>query len=279
MLDTIKVGLLRLDTRGKPYGYMRIVSKEDENAPVQSYFQIPLHVVFDREGYNSYKELVDKKNPEFKTWVHDVTIKVPPHVDHAQIYPNAGHEWFLGNLRDIAMQSSSFPPFLKEYLEESIQEYIRVKKEIGMGEEIVEDDYDPPPMDKAQTIAASRAIHVYGMLQRSRFDPGRPDRPGEFALPPFIRPKEEKNAKELIEEITDLVSNYVWKNPKVSKYSETEGAGLKIKLSVLFLECFYKEQIRFVKSRLKMDTQRIRIDTQRKSKTPESGSSGPHALF
>jgi hypothetical protein len=258
MLDTIKVGLLRLDTRGLPYGYMRIVPKDDPDGEIQNFLQVPIHVVFDKEGYNTYKEYLQKQNTEFKTWVHTITLKVPPilslqNPEHCQHYPNAGHEWFLGNVRNLAAEFSNFPSSIKSYVEEAIREYTKIKKELAsMPHMVEEDDYEPPPMDQAQTMAASKAIQLYGMLQRSRFDPGL-RKPSEFAIPPFCRGKNDKTAKEVIEDVATIVADYVWKNPKVSKYSETEGAGLKIKLTILFLECFYKEHVRFMKTKLEHD--------------------------
>ena len=251
MLDTIKIGLLRLDTKsGKTHGYMRIVPKNDSEGQVHSYFRIPLHVVFDKEGYNSYKEYRHQENPEYKTWVEDVVINVPPSAENAIHYPNGAYEWLLGNLRDLTLHYPHFPRNLKNYIEESIRDYAIAKKQLSASEDSVEDDYDPPPMNRAQLLAAQRALTIYGMLQRSRFDPGRNSRRGEFLLPPFYRNKADKSAKELIEDLTQVVCDYVWKNPKVSKYSETEGFSLKIKLSLLFMACIFKEQILFMKSKL-----------------------------
>lgn len=253
MLDTIKIGLLRLDTKKNPHGYMRMIPKESSKQnEISSFFRIPLHVVFDKEGYNSYKEYKAKENPEFKTWVQDITILVPPNPENCEYYKNAGYEWFLGNLQELAKNFSNFPQNLQSYVQQAITEYSKVKREMAFDTSGVEDDYDSP-MNKAEKVAARHSLKLFGILQRSRFDPGRPKRKGEFTLIPFTRYKGDKSAKEVIETVTTVVSDYVWQNPKVSKYSETEGAGLKFKLTSLFLECFYKEQIKFMRKKLEQD--------------------------
>ena len=252
MLDTIKIGLLRLNTKeGSTYGYVRTSSPSNPGV-VLSHLKIPLHVAFDMEGYNSYKEYINKENPEFKTWVHDITLKVPPKPANCGLYPNAGHEWFLGNLRDLGNRFSNFPVSLKELVEKSIQEYSKIQQETARME-IPEDDYSAPPMNPAEKIAAHNAISIYGKLQRSRFDPGRSNKRGEFVILPFYRLKGDHTAKRVIEKVTQAVSDYVWRNPRVSKYSQCEGIGLQTNLMTLFLECFYKEQIRFMRKKLEQD--------------------------
>ena len=70
MLDSIKMGMLRLNTNSeKPYGYLRITPKD---GTLKSYFRIPLKVVFDLVGYNTYKVCIQEANPEFKTWIQDI---------------------------------------------------------------------------------------------------------------------------------------------------------------------------------------------------------------
>ncbi len=256
MLDTIKMGMLRLDTKGKPHGYVRIVQK---NGEIKNYFRIPLHVAFDLIGYNTFKECQRQENPEFKTWVQDITITIPPDLEYFQHYSiETGHEWFLGNLRDLCIQYSNFPQSLSLYVQDSIKEYLQAKKKSTSNVMLPEDYSDEPvPMNLAEEIAAERAMKIYAKLQRARFDPGRPGQEGEFNIEPFCRDKNEKTARNIIEKVTDAVADYILENPKVSKYSETEGAGLRIKLTSYFMECFYKEQIRFMQKKLEQGKQNI----------------------
>ncbi|NUM34947.1 MAG: hypothetical protein HUU50_10415 [Candidatus Brocadiae bacterium] len=254
MLDTIKMGMLRLDTKSKPHGYVRVIQK---NGEIKNYFRIPLHVAFDLVGYNSFKECQRQENPEFKTWVQDITITIPPDLDYFQHYSvETGHEWFLGNLRDLVSQYSHFPQSLGIYIQDSIKEYLQAKKK-SPNRVVLPEDYsdEPVPMNLAEEIAAERAMKIYAKLQRSRFDPGRPNQEGEFIIDPFYRDKSEKTARNIIEKVTDAVADYILENPKVSKYSETEGAGLRIKLTSFFMECFYKEQVRFMQKKLEQGKQ------------------------
>ena len=258
MLDNIQMGMLRLDTKGKPYGYVRIVQK---NGEIKNYFRIPLHVVFDLVGYNSFKEYEKKENPEFKTWVQDITINIPPDLDYFEHYSvETGHEWFLGNLRDLVSRYPHFPQQLGLYIQDSVKEYLQAKKK-SPSSIVLPDDYpdEPIPMNLAEEIAAERSMTIYSRLQRSRFDPGRPGQEGEFIIEPFLRDKNEKTARNVIEKVTQAVADYILENPKVSKYSETEGAGLKIKLTSYFMECFYKEQIRFMQKKLEQAQQNIAL--------------------
>lgn len=248
MLDTIKIGLLRLDNKKEPPGYVRSINKNDPDGPGICYFRIPLHVVFDLEGYNTYKEYLQQANMEQKTWVGDIVLNIPPTPENAVSYPTPAHEWFFRTLRDMAKKYSQFPAAIKSMLDGCQEAYRKVQNEPP--QPVEEEDYDPPPMTKAQQVAASHVFTIYNTLQRSRFDPGRPNRKGEFKIPPFCRDKSDKNAKDVIEEVTAAVSQYVWQSPTVSKYSETEGAGLKIKLSILFLQAFYQEQVAFMLAKL-----------------------------
>lgn len=250
MLDTMKIGLLRLDTRKEPPGYIRVVSKSDPDGPVNNYFRIPLHVAFDLEGYNTYKEYLKKENTELKTWVHDMYITLPPPPENAELYPKAGHEIFIGQLRELIEQSPDFPESLKSYVNNAIKDYVKAKKQPVQEYEEVDDE--EPPMTAAEKVAAAKALTIYSVLQRSRFDPGRPNKSGEFAISPFVRGKRDKTARQVIEEVTEAVSHHVWRTPKVSKYSETEGVGLQIKLTKIFQECFYKEMIRFMRKKLNL---------------------------
>jgi hypothetical protein len=248
MLDTIKIGLLRLDDRKEVPGYVRNINKNDPDGPGICYFRIPLHVVFDLEGYNTYKELMKQKNLEQKTWVEDIALHVPPTPDRAISYPTPAHEWFLQTLSLLTQKYGNFPATVKTMLASSLEAYHKAQREPV--QPVEEDDYEPPPMTKAQEVAAGQAFTLYNVLQRSRFDPGRPNRQGEFRIPPFYRDKADQNAKDVIKAVTTAVSNYVWSSPTVSKYSETEGVGLKIKLTSLFLQAFYQEQVMFMQAKL-----------------------------
>lgn len=252
MLDSIKMGMLRLNTNSaKPYGYLRITPKDGS---LKSYFRIPLKVVFDLVGYNTYKECIQEANPEFKTWIQDIILTIPPEPSKNPNYClDSGHEWFLGNLRALSLKYSSFPTELGEYVKESIRLYLKTKKQEGESE--IPEEYETETetevkVSKADTIVGERALEIYGQLQRSRFDPGRPGEAGEFYLQPFVRNKSDKPAKDIIEFVTETVADFILENPKVSKYSETEGSGLKVKLTSVFMECFYKEQIQFMQKKL-----------------------------
>lgn len=250
MLDTITIGLLRLDSRNETRGFVRVVRKSNPQGPPASFFRVPLHVVFDLEGYNSYKEYVKKANPEFKTWIGDVVLDIPPTTDVFN-YPKANHEWFLGKLYQFTQSYVCFPSALKKEVEEAVVEY-REAQLRNVTPLIEENEYDPPPMTEAEEIAANHAVRLYTILQRSRFDPGTQGQPDSHThrIHLFSRNKQDKTAKQVIEEVSALVAEDIWKNPTVSKYSETVGAGLKIKLTVLFLAAFYKEHIQFMKEKL-----------------------------
>ena len=247
MLDTIKIGLLRLDTKKEKAGFVRVIPKSEPDSQGISYLRIPLHVVFDLEGYNSYKEYLRQEDPEMKTWIGDILLTIPPTPENVINYPNAGHEWFLANLRELVGKYPNFPEKLKGSVDNAVEEVLRAKKSPPPPFYQEEDDYEPPPMNKAEQVAACHAVMIYSTLLRTRFDAANSK---ELLIPLFCRGKTDKTAKDVIEEVITAVSQYVWKNPKVSKYSETEGFGLKVKLSSLCLQAFYKEQIRFMQAKL-----------------------------
>ncbi|WP_372368243.1 hypothetical protein [Candidatus Uabimicrobium sp. HlEnr_7] len=252
MLDTIMIGMVRLNSRDKMIGYMRS-AKSQPGIEVTSYFRIPIHAVFDNEGYNTYKDYLKKENPEFKTWVSDIVIQSPPPLREARYYAKAGNEAFLQDLYEMEKKSIRFPKKLKDAIYQSIEKYNRVKNDNDSDSDEFENEYEDH-IGKEQIVASQEAIKLYGMLQRSRFDGGRPGQKGEFRILPFVRVKGDKTARELLQHSTNLVCDFLLENPRVSKYSEAEGVGLKRKLGNLFLEILYKEQIEFMRHRLKSMT-------------------------
>lgn len=252
MLDTIMIGMVRLNSRDKMIGYMRS-SKSQPGIEVTSYFRIPIHAVFDNEGYNTYKEYLKKQNPEFKTWVSNIVIQSPPSLKEARYYVKAGNEQFLEDLYELEKKSIRFPKKLKDLIYGAVEAHEDAKKSTGRNCDVFEDEYEEH-VNKHQIVAAEEAIKLYGMLQRSRFDGGRPGKKGEFRILPFVRVKGDKTARELLEHSTNLVCDFLLENPRVSKYSEAEGVGLKRKLGNLFLEILYKEQVEFMRHRLKSMT-------------------------
>jgi len=130
MLDSIKMGMLRLNVKNtdKPYGYLRVTLKSGD---IKSYFRIPVHAVFDLVGYNSYKEKIKEENPEFKTWIQNINLNIPPDSEKNKKYSlDSGHEWFLGNLRNLVLKYPNFPKGLANYIQESVQLYIQTKKKM-----------------------------------------------------------------------------------------------------------------------------------------------------
>ncbi len=250
MLDSIQIGMVRLKDKDEAVGYMRRTKKNDPHGQVWGYFRIPLYVVFDQEGYNSYKEYVKKENPEFKTWISDVVLKIPPSEENGKLCVSCGNEMFLGMIRTLSQKSPRFPEKLKRDIDQCIQKYWHIKRNAPPPPE-EENDYQEYVSPEIK-FAVENAMRIFGILQRSRFDAGRPNRKGEFRIPPFVRGKEDKTAKEVIKESTNLVFNYLLENPKLSKFSEADGRGLKIKLTSVFMECFYKEQIRFMAKKLQV---------------------------
>jgi len=252
MLDTIMIGMVRLNSRDKMIGYMRS-AKSQPGIEVTSYFRIPIHAVFDNEGYNTYKEYLKKENPEFKTWVSDIVIQTPPPLREARHYVRSGSEKFLEDLYELEQKSIRFPKKLKDLIHQSVEKYHDAKNNESSDSGVFEDEYEDH-VSKGQIVATQEAIKLYGMLQRSRFDGGRPGHKGEFRILPFVRVKGDKTARELVEHSTNRVCDFLLENPRVSKYSEAEGVGLKRKLGNLFLEILFREQVEFMRHRLKSMT-------------------------
>ena len=251
MLDTIKMGMLRLDTKNQAHGYLRVTYKDGR---VKSYFKVPLHVVFDKIGYNSYKEYLHKKNPELKTWVKDTSIIIPPDMANIRFYAkHTAHEWFLGNLRDLTQKYPNFPSSLKTYIQDSITKYLKKKQKFTAQKAIFKDYEEDMPVNEAELFCAQKAVEIYTKLQRSRFDSGLANKSNNSFIEPFCRTKGDKSAKQIIEKVTNAVADYILANPKVSKFTETEGSGLKIKLTSMFMECVYKEHLNFMKRKLEQN--------------------------